>query len=520
MQKNLVIALVLSAVIYLIWFTYIVPPQKPQLQNQEQIQSQTLLSDSKPDKKDSGFEAKKVEISGSNYKKTEKKILQKEALFELKNDKARYVFNSDLSLNSLYYQSPVETVDLIIDKNYPFLSVLPGLNYKKIAEDKNSITVLAKKDIEIIKSIVISKNNDMNTLVLEFKNNTKNQYIIPPLELSIGPGLNTVKSEAKENTKLVRAIYSYQKEGRKNPVIEKLSGNYNRNDWLWAAMDNRYFLFAVMNDGTFDSIKYFDEDVDGHNFPRISLVTKEITVPPMNTKKIGINFYSGPKDYSLLKSFHNGLHLSIDFGFFAPLAKLFDSVLKYFYKLVHNYGVAIILLGLLVQILMLPLSVKSYKAMAIMKKMQPEMKSIQDRYKKDPQRMNMELMQLYKRYGANPFSGCWPLLIQIPIFFALFTTLRNSWNLHGAGFVFWIKDLSAKDPYYILPILMGALMFLQNYTTPQATTDKTQAAMMKWMPVIFTFMFLAFPSGLVIYWIVNSLFSIVQNYYLRKTQQI
>ncbi|MCX7648799.1 MAG: membrane protein insertase YidC, partial [Elusimicrobiales bacterium] len=135
-------------------------------------------------------------------------------------------------------------------------------------------------------------------------------------------------------------------------------------------------------------------------------------------------------------------------------------------------------------------------------------------------RMNMELMQLYKKYGANPFSGCWPMLLQIPIFFALFTTLRNSWDLHGAGFALWIKDLSDKDPYYVLPILMGGLMFLQNYMTPQPTQDQSQAMIMKWMPVIFTFLFLTFPSGLVLYWIVNSIFSMGQNYYLKKTSEI
>jgi len=134
--------------------------------------------------------------------------------------------------------------------------------------------------------------------------------------------------------------------------------------------------------------------------------------------------------------------------------------------------------------------------------------------------MNIEMMKLYKEYGANPFSGCWPMLLQIPIFFALFTTLRNSWDLHGAKFIFWIKDLSAKDPYYVLPIIMGALMYLQNYLTPQTSTDPSQTIIMKWMPLIFTFLFLTFPSGLVLYWIVNSVFSILQNYYLKKNSLI
>jgi YidC/Oxa1 family membrane protein insertase len=153
--------------------------------------------------------------------------------------------------------------------------------------------------------------------------------------------------------------------------------------------------------------------------------------------------------------------------------------------------------------------------MALMKKIQPEMQEIQKRYKEDPKRMNQEVMDLYKRHGTNPLGGCLPMLLQIPVFFALFTALRNSWNLHGAPFVFWIRDLSAKDPYYVLPLVMGAVMFLQQHLNPQ-TGDPAQAKMMKWMPVIFTFMFLSFPSGLVMYWLINSLWGFAQTMYLQK----
>ncbi|MEF3280126.1 MAG: membrane protein insertase YidC [Elusimicrobiota bacterium] len=511
MQKNLIIALVLSSLIYIIWFTWVIPPKKTaNLQNPEQYNTKNIQNITEKAK-----EAKKIELI-----ETPKEAKRSNVIYEIKNEKARYLLNSDLSINSVIYSGPIQDIDLIMDKNYPFLSAFGNFDYKKISQTSDSITVLAKKEIEVTKTLSTSQNNLMNSLIIEFKNPGKKPYSIPQTEISLGPGLNTVKSEEKENPELWKSIYSYNREGRKNPVIEKISSDYNKSDWLWTAIDNRYFLFAVMNNGEFEGLKYFETNIDGHKAPGVKIITKQFILEPQTTKKIEIKFYSGPKDYSLLKTLGNGLHLSVDFGFFAPFAKIANSLLKYFYKHTQNYGVAIILLSALIQIVMYPLSMKSYKAMGIMKKMQPEMKSIQERYKKDPQRMNAELMQLYKKYGANPFSGCWPMLIQIPIFFALFTTLRNSWDLHGAKFIFWIKDLSDKDPYYVLPLLMGGLMFAQNYITPQPVADNAQASVMKWMPIIFTFLFLTFPSGLVLYWIINSVFSIIQNYYLKKSQAI
>ena len=140
-----------------------------------------------------------------------------------------------------------------------------------------------------------------------------------------------------------------------------------------------------------------------------------------------------------------------------------------------------------------------------MKKIQPEMKRIQEKYKGNPEALNRETLNLYRKYKVNPLAGCLPLLIQLPIFLALFNALRTSWALHGAKFVFWITDLSSKDPYYILPILMGVVMFFQQRATMPAGMDQTQAAMFKYMPLIFTLLFMNFPSGLVLYWLTNSL---------------
>ena len=172
----------------------------------------------------------------------------------------------------------------------------------------------------------------------------------------------------------------------------------------------------------------------------------------------------------------------------------------------------------LVQFLMLPLTYKQLKASAVMQKIQPEMKRIQEKYgKTDPMAAQREMVALYKKYGANPLSGCLPLLIQFPIFIALFNALRTSWCLHGAPFIWWIKDLSAKDPYYVLPIAMGAMMFIQQkMTMPDMGKDNPNAAMFKWMPIFMTLLFLNFPSGLTLYWFVSNCISFCINVFLKR----
>ena len=163
------------------------------------------------------------------------------------------------------------------------------------------------------------------------------------------------------------------------------------------------------------------------------------------------------------------------------------------------------MLTVLLQAILFKFTQMSLKSSAQMKKVQPEMKRLQEAYKSDPQRLNQEMLVLYQKHHINPLMGCLPLLIQLPIFLALFNALRTSWSLHGAKFIWWITDLSSKDPYYILPILMGGVMFLQQRNSMPAGADPAQAAMFKYMPLIFTLLFMNFPSGFVLYWLTNSL---------------
>jgi len=234
--------------------------------------------------------------------------------------------------------------------------------------------------------------------------------------------------------------------------------------------------------------------------------------------KSGINsfiVYAGPKDYDRLKELNVGLEHIIDFGFFSILARPLFWILKLFYRFMGNYGWAIVLLTIVVRIPFIPLLSKGQKSMNKLKELQPRLNEIREKYKKDPQRMQKEMMEIYRKYKVNPMGGCLPILLQIPVFFALYKVLMIAIELRGAPFMLWIRDLSAKDPYYILPIVMGITMVIQQKMTP-TSVDPRQNKIMMFMPVIFTFLFLNFASGLVLYWLVNNILSIAQQMYTNR----
>jgi YidC/Oxa1 family membrane protein insertase len=222
-----------------------------------------------------------------------------------------------------------------------------------------------------------------------------------------------------------------------------------------------------------------------------------------------------PKEYDLLHEIGGGVERTLDFGFFGPISVLFLKALRWIYGAVGNYGLAIILLTVAIRLLLFPLMHSSTVSMRRMQKLQPKVKELQARYKKkkgDPQaraKMNQEMMALYKQEGVNPMGGCLPLLVQLPILWALYTLFLNAIELRHAPFFGWILDLSAKDPYYVTPILMTATMWLQQRLAPQIG-DPQQQRIMRLLPFIFGFMFLQFPSGLVLYWLTNNVLTIVQ----------
>ncbi|MBI4350634.1 MAG: membrane protein insertase YidC [Elusimicrobia bacterium] len=515
MQKNLVLAVVLSSLVYIGWYSFMekkLQPRKDQAARQQTAAPGTPSAAAAPSASPAQAPAA-LPVSAELKKET----------VSIKAGKAEYVFYSGAAaMKSAVYQGPVAPVELIPGQETGFFaSSLPGVfRLRSRTADSLEFEASPRPGLLLTKKFIFSPDNSLNSVSVTASNNSSQAQLLPAWELSLGPGLGTVKSEEKENPKLWKAVYTYREEGRKHPTLKDLKDLKDdpaKADWVWAGLENRYFLAAVTGDGL-SGVRPLRREtlVKDEKAPLLALSVPAAELKAGEKRAWETRFYIGPKDYARLQALGHGLDRSVDFGFFAPLAKLANSSIVYFYKLTGNYGAAIIILSVIIQIILTPLSFKSFKAMAVMKKIQPEMQAIQKKYKEDPKRMNAEVMDLYKRHGTNPLGGCLPMLLQIPVFFALFTALRESWALHGAPFVFWIKDLSAKDPFYVLPIVMGGIMFLQQHLSPQ-TSDPSQAAMMKWMPVIFTFMFLTFPSGLVLYWLVNSTWGFAQTMYLQKT---
>lgn len=299
-------------------------------------------------------------------------------------------------------------------------------------------------------------------------------------------------------------------------------------DIHWTGYTDRYFLTAVLPraDGEGHLKLFYDNDL-----AQSRLVWQMDRIDPGQQGEFPFTYYLGPKSYKVLSQYDNTLKKAINFGFFDILAKPLLITMNFIHDIIPNYGVAIILLTVLIKLIFWPLGTKSYKSMNEMKKVQPLMMKIREKYKDDKQRMNQEVMALYKTYKVNPASGCLPLLVQMPIFFALYRMLYQAIELRHAPFVGWIQDLSGPDrlfhfdfaiplmeaPYGIpvLTLIMGASFLLQQKMTPTAG-DPMQAKMMMLMPVFMTVLFINFPSGLVLYMLVNNIISMGQQYYTQK----
>ena len=239
-------------------------------------------------------------------------------------------------------------------------------------------------------------------------------------------------------------------------------------------------------------------------------------VAPGHTEQFSVDLYAGPKEQARLKDAADNLVLSVDFGILTALSQPLFWVLQWIQKLVGNWGVSIILLTLLIKLAFYRLSATSYRSMAQIRKLNPKLMALRERYADDRQAMNQKMMELYREEKVNPLGGCLPILIQIPVFIALYWVLLESVELRQAPFIGWIGDLSSPDPYFVLPILMGVSMLIQQRLSP-APLDPIQQKVMMVLPVVFTVFFALFPSGLVLYWLVNNVLSIAQQWYITRT---
>ncbi len=286
----------------------------------------------------------------------------------------------------------------------------------------------------------------------------------------------------------------------------------------WFGLQDKYFLSALvpLGEGGIGPVT-FEKKAEKE-------ISAKIRLEPSDGVDIhNFLFYVGPKEYDRLNALDVNLDESIDFGWFIfgsllpvrMIAKPIFYLLRFFYQFTHNYGIAIILVTVLIKVAFYPITQKSMRSMKSMASIQPKIAAIKKQWGNNKEKMNAELMRLYKTEKVNPIGGCLPMLVQIPVFISLFNILYTTIELRQAPFFFWVTDLSAKDPYYVLPIVMGATMFLQQYTAPK-TMDATQAKIMQFLPIVYTFFFLNFPSGLVLYWLVNNTLTIVQQQLMKR----
>jgi YidC/Oxa1 family membrane protein insertase len=278
----------------------------------------------------------------------------------------------------------------------------------------------------------------------------------------------------------------------------------------WVGVTDRYFLMTLINQSPIEA-KGLIQPL-GPYFGRASLIYPIAS----NTISVDLKSYFGPKELEALRSVEVTLDHTVDFGWFTIFAYPLLKLMKWFYSLFHNWGVSIILLTLLVKIVTYPLTYKSVKSMREMSKLQPQLQKIREKYADDKEALNREMMSLMKTHGYNPAAGCLPILVQMPVFFALYRVLYSSIELYQAPFFGWIVDLSLKDPFYVTPILLTVTMYIQQKLTPNTATDPAQQKMMQFMPVIFGVFMVTLPSGLTGYMLVNALASIAQQAYLNK----
>jgi len=384
-----------------------------------------------------------------------------------------------------------------VDKEH--LTLSPG------EEGSLTFTYTTPLGLRIEKTLRFTGDSYKVTVNLKVTNLGKETLPFTP-QLTWGPGFREEKGD-RRSLPLPPTIWMDGK--RVKEKVEKLQRLAVHEGVIgWAALHDTYFAAALV---PLDPKSTAFVTKDQNDSPIVGLLGHPRTLPPGGESETVFASYIGPKELDRLKPLGSHLDALVDFGIFDFLARPALAFMKFLYRFTGNYGIAIIILTILLKALFHPLTRKSVKAMRAMQALQPKLAALRERYKNNPQKLNQETMELYKRQGVNPFGGCLPMLLQIPIFIALYNALSGAVELWRAPLDgYWIKDLSAADRFHILPILMGASMFIQQKLSPSAGDPRQAQLMLYLMPVLFTIMFWNFPSGLVLYWFVNNLLQITE----------
>jgi YidC/Oxa1 family membrane protein insertase len=384
-----------------------------------------------------------------------------------------------------------------------------NLSLKEKEKGQIAFTYVSPEGLKVTKTY--SFNADSYLMEMEIQSeNLSRAGQKSTLSLLYGPGFRApIKEKQSDGYREPALMVNGKKTEEK---LSKLTGIKTFEGKVqWIALQDSYFLAALLpRDGETKAV-FLNKDAGGE--PLMGINFGEVALTPGRPRSFKAAIFMGPKEDALLKKVGPELATIIDYGWFDFLARPFLWLMTFLYTYVKNYGLAIILVSVLIKIILYPLTQKQMKSMKAMQELQPKLKALQEKHKGDKQKLNQETFELYKRHGVNPFGGCLPLLLQFPVFIAIYQALSNAIELRQAPFFLWIDDLAAKDPYYILPVFMGVSMFIQQKLTP-SSPDPKQAQMMNIMNIVFIFLFLNFPSGLVLYYLVFNLLSLAQQKFM------
>jgi YidC/Oxa1 family membrane protein insertase len=400
--------------------------------------------------------------------------------------------------------------------NHKTLFNLEKDNYELGKDDSISVPLFweTENGLKIIKRITFYKGQYIADISYEIQNNTTESWVG-----SAYAQINRTSPTEKGS----RFIYTYTGAVLSTPEkrYEKIDFGDIEDDKLsvditngWVAMLQHYFVTALIPGSKEEQYHYYTLNPDKRSYV-IGAITPSKTIAVGTSEKLTHRFYVGPKLQKELPEFAEGLELTVDYGVFWFLAEPVFWLLDHIHSVVKNWGWSIVLVTILLKLLFFKLSAAGYRSMANMRQVQPRLLAIRDRYKDDRARLNQAMMELYKKEKINPLGGCFPILVQIPVFISLYWVLLESVELRQADFIFWLNDLSSADPYFVLPLLMGITMFIQQKLNP-APMDPVQAKVMSVLPVVFTVFFAFFPSGLVLYWVVNNTLSIAQQWVITR----
>ncbi|MFL2964687.1 MAG: membrane protein insertase YidC [Methylophilaceae bacterium] len=519
--KRLILFVVFSFALLLLWDSW----QQKQLQNELALNNAELAETQSGDYDSSAMDSPAYQLNN------EQKIFVKTSLYEAEINtvggdvrKLKLVNFQNDNKDGLYEIFTDEMNPLLyiaqsglIGKNLPsHKDIFKSEQSNYESSDQGLVVPLTfeNDDIKVVKSYVFSNDNYQIKLITSITNKS-DLAVQPQIYYQL---LHDHKSAETSGMMPTFTGVSYFNDANKFKKIDfddidnQKPFSLNSNDG-WIGIIQRYFASAWIIPGDSPRQFYTKRLTDGISSAGVR--AKLSTVEPGSSAEVSSVLYSGPQLKKQLLKAAPGMEYTVDYGWLTFIASPLFSLLSGIQKIVHNWGVSIILLTLVIKIFFYPLSASSYRSMAQLKEVAPRLQSMKEKFGDDKQKMQQAMMELYKTEKINPLGGCLPILIQIPVFIALYWVLLGAVELRQAPFFGWITDLSVKDPLYILPILMAASMFLQQKLNPKPT-DPTQARLMMMMPIVFSIFFFFFPAGLVLYWFINNVLSMMQQWYVNK----